>query len=64
VSTVTDVLHSVMARLTFLFRYNLWTNYSATILAESIKTLYNLFTEIIPYSLPNKTRQVTHDVQQ
>jgi len=54
-STVTDVLHSVMARLTFLFQYNLWTNYSATMLVKSIKILYNLFTEIIPYSLPNKT---------
>jgi len=54
-STVTDVLHSVTTRLTFLFQFNVWTNYSATILVESIKSLYNLFTEIIPYSLPNKT---------
>jgi hypothetical protein len=54
-----------MTRLTFIFGFNLQTNYSTTIIVESIKILYNLLTVIIPCYLPNnKTYQVTHDVQQ
>jgi hypothetical protein len=57
-STVTDVLPSVMARLKCLFLFNLWTNYNATILVESIKILYNSFTEIIPYLHQNNKTYV------